>query len=126
MLKFNNWKFNTSFKRLISSTSVYVMPLHAVYATFPSAVRTHAVLALLEHTVEARDVTRADRGDERGEDVCEDGEAVHELVRGEVPVEDVQGDEVREDAPKGGWLARGEDREVEGDRRLALVRGDVQ
>ncbi|KAJ7664831.1 hypothetical protein B0H14DRAFT_3179095 [Mycena olivaceomarginata] len=79
---------------------------------FLSAVRTHAILVLLERTVEARDVTRADRGDERREDVCEDGEAVHELVRGVVPVEDVQGDEVGEDAPKGRWLARGEDREV--------------
>jgi hypothetical protein len=26
---------------------------------------------------------------------------VHELVRGEVPAEDAQGDEVREDAPTG-------------------------
>jgi hypothetical protein len=61
-----------------------------------------ARLALLERTVEARDIARADRGDERREDVCGDGEAVHELVRGEVPAEDAQGDEVREDAPTGG------------------------
>jgi hypothetical protein len=51
---------------------------------------------------------------------------VHELVRGEVPAEDVQGDEVQEDVPKGGWLARGKDREVKGDRHLVLVRGNVQ